>query len=77
MDEVDDQQLARFLEATHCSVEQAQFFLEASGGAFDRALNMFYGAVSHQGVACPLGDVRAAAAAAAACCLLPPGQASV
>lgn len=41
--EVDDQQLARFMEAAHCSLEQAQFFLEACGGSFDRALTMFHG----------------------------------
>ncbi|KAI7840654.1 hypothetical protein COHA_005675 [Chlorella ohadii] len=40
--DVDDQAIARFMEATHASAEQAQFFLEACGGDFDRAMNMFY-----------------------------------
>lgn len=43
MADADDQQLARFLEATHCTVDQAQFFLEASGGNYDRAVTMYYG----------------------------------
>lgn len=62
MDEVDDQQLARFLEATHCSVEQAQFFLEASGGVYDRALNMYYGVWGQ------MANQQGSGAAAAAAC---------
>jgi hypothetical protein len=41
--EADDQQIARFMEATHTSFEQAQFFLEAAGGNYDRGVSMFYG----------------------------------
>ncbi|EFN56883.1 hypothetical protein CHLNCDRAFT_144534 [Chlorella variabilis] len=40
--DVDDQELARFMEATHASFDQAQFFLEASGGNYERALSMFH-----------------------------------
>jgi hypothetical protein len=41
--DVDDRELARFMEATHASADQAQFFLEACGGNYDRALSMFQG----------------------------------
>ena len=47
--DVNDEDLARFIEATHCGVEQAQFFLEASGGNYDRALNLFYGELAGRG----------------------------
>ncbi|KAL4854252.1 putative oxidoreductase YhdF [Chlorella vulgaris] len=40
--EADDQQIARFMEATHTSFEQAQFFLEAAGGNYERGVSMFY-----------------------------------
>lgn len=40
--DVDDQAIARFMETTHASADQAQFFLEACGGNFERATNMFY-----------------------------------
>jgi hypothetical protein len=41
--DVDDQELARFMEATGAGPDQAQFFLEACGGNYERALSMFYG----------------------------------
>jgi hypothetical protein len=42
--EVDDQALARFMEACHCGAAEEQFFLEACGGSHERALAMFLGA---------------------------------
>jgi hypothetical protein len=48
--EVDDRQLARFMEATHASFDQAHFFLEAAGGNYDRALSMFLGGCCMMGV---------------------------
>lgn len=41
--DVDDQELARLMEATGAGPDQAQFFLEASGGNYERALAMAYG----------------------------------
>lgn len=45
MADVDDQALARFMAEAHCSLDQAQFFLEACGGNHSRAIAMFYGAL--------------------------------
>ena len=38
-----DDELARFMDATGAGPDQAQFFLEACGGNYERALSMFYG----------------------------------
>lgn len=43
--EVEEQLVLRFIEMTECPVDQAQFFLEASGGNFDVALTMFSGEI--------------------------------
>ena len=43
MEDVSDEAVASFVAVTHSSPEQAQFFLEASAGNFDRAVAMFFG----------------------------------
>lgn len=39
-----DEEVARFVDVTHSSPEQAHFFLEAAAGNFDRAVAMYLGA---------------------------------
>ena len=41
--EIDDSAVARFVSATSCEPAQAQFFLEACGGNYERALEMHRG----------------------------------
>ena len=36
--------VAHFVSLTSCPVEQAAFFLEATNGNFDQAVEMYYGA---------------------------------
>lgn len=43
MDAAND--VARFVSLTNCPADQAQFYLEANGGNFDRAVAMYYGAL--------------------------------
>lgn len=43
--------VAHFVSLTSCPVEQAAFFLEATNGNFDQAVEMYYGKpLSLQGV---------------------------
>ncbi len=41
MDDVDDHAVARFVEVTSATPEHATFFLQACGGNFDRAVQMY------------------------------------
>jgi hypothetical protein len=41
--DVEEQDVLRLAEMAECNVDQARFFLEASGGNFERAVAMFYG----------------------------------
>jgi len=43
MDEVDDHEVARFVEVTSATPDHATFFLQACGGNFDRAVQMYQG----------------------------------
>ena len=43
--DIDDQTIARFVEATSASPEHATFFLQACDGNFDRAVQMFQGGI--------------------------------
>jgi hypothetical protein len=41
--DVEEEDVLRLAEMAECNVDQARFFLEASGGNFERAVAMFYG----------------------------------
>ena len=41
--DVDDQAVARFVEVTSATPDHATFFLQACGGNFDRAVQMYQG----------------------------------
>jgi len=43
MADFQDEDLARFIEETTASADQARFFLEACGGNYARALQMYRG----------------------------------
>lgn len=42
--EVDSEEVARFVAVANCPADQAHFFLQATGGNFDRALTLYFGA---------------------------------
>lgn len=44
--------VGRFVSLTNAPEEQAAFFLEATNGNFDRAIEMFYGKISHPSFHC-------------------------
>ncbi len=51
--EVDREEVARFVGIANCPSDQAQFFLQATDGNFDRALALYFGTSTvchHQGV---------------------------
>ena len=41
--DIDDHTVARFVEVTSASPDHAMFFLQACGGNFDRAVQMYRG----------------------------------
>lgn len=47
---MDAEDVSRFVSLTNCPADQAQFYLEANNGNFDRAIAMYYGALAGVGL---------------------------